>query len=159
VILSVEEVDLVRELSDRLLVSLVGVLHTEHLQALPALVELLESLDLILSHVDLLLKLLELVLDLTLFALEVLELDAEPVSTLVCTGQFLCPSLVRLCVITLEFIVHTSSNQATIGHIIRIVVNRMIKFKLLLMPASLRHHVEFPSLENVPCEPLNHLIL
>jgi hypothetical protein len=86
VILSVEEVDLIRELSDRLLVSLVGVLHTEHLQALPALVELLEPFDLILTHVDLLLKLLELILDLTLFALEVLELHAEPVSALVCTG-------------------------------------------------------------------------
>ena len=71
-ILSVEEVDLVRELSDRLLISLVGVLHTEHLQTLPALVELLQPLDLILSYVDLLLNLLEFILDLTLFALEVL---------------------------------------------------------------------------------------
>jgi hypothetical protein len=48
------------------------VLHTENLQALTALVELLQPFDLIFSHVDLLLNLLEFILDLTLFALEVL---------------------------------------------------------------------------------------
>jgi hypothetical protein len=72
VVFTVEEIDLVCQLGNRFLICLVGVLHTEHFEALATLVKLLETFDLIFSHIDLLLYLLEFVFNLTLFAVKVL---------------------------------------------------------------------------------------
>jgi hypothetical protein len=134
------------------------VLHTEHFEALATLVKLLETFDLIFSHIDLLLYLLEFVFNLTLFAVKVLQLDTESVSTLVGTGQLFSPSFVRFSV-TLKFFIHASSNKAAIRHIVRIVVDRVVKFKFLLMTTGFGHHVKFPSLQYITCESFNHLIL
>ena len=90
--------------------------------------------------------------------MKVLQLDTESVSTLISTGQLFSPSFVRLG-ISLEFFIHASSNKAAIRHIVRIVVDRVVKFKFLLMPTGFGHHVKFPSLQYITCESFNHLIL
>jgi len=100
VVLAVQEVNLVCKFTDGLLVCLMGVANTEHLQVLATFIQALHALNFFFPHYHMLFCLLKLILDLQFSLLRLFKLHPEAVASLVRFSEFFKPLLVRLSRIT-----------------------------------------------------------
>ena len=134
-------------------------LHTENLEVLAALIQLVKPLDLIFSDGHELFRLLKLLLEVGHAFLELLELKAESGSTLIGFGELLEPLSGRR--------VPSVGAIRVVGRIMTVMVVRtldllrqvVIHIEFLLVAAHSSHQVKLASVQGVPGQALDDLIL